>query len=126
MAKLEAHISQQSKTMEQERWQLQQQAARLKTQQASFQEERAVGLSRLEDERAEFHAARERFLVEQQEILGKCYEEQRLVSAERAQVSVLKKKAEEREVREKQISHQVQRKLKNKVHSLFSLLFPAK
>ncbi len=107
VAKLEAHVSQESRSVEQERWQLQQQASRLKAQQTAFQEERAASLGRTEEDRAQSHAAREQFLAEQQGILAKCYEEQRLVAAERAQASALKKKVEERENKEKVISDQV-------------------
>ena len=107
VAKLEAHISQQTKSVEQERWQLQQQSIKLKAQQISFHEERMAAMSKLEDEKLQFHSAREQFLEEQQQILSKCYQEQHLVASERAQVSLLKKKAEERELREKETSNQV-------------------
>jgi hypothetical protein len=107
VAKLESHITQQTKTVEHERWELQQQSTRLKAQQVAFREEMAAGLSRVEEEKEQFHATRERFLSEQQVILAKCYEEQRMVGTEKAQVGLLKRKAEEREKRETQISEQV-------------------
>lgn len=107
VAKLEAHISQQTKSVEQERWQLQQQSVKLKAQQTSFHEERMATMSKLEDDKMQFHSAREQFLGEQQQILSKCYQEQHLVASDRAQVSLLKKKAEERELREKDASNQV-------------------
>ena len=49
----------------------------------------------------------EKFLSEQQEVLSKCYEERRSLAAERAELSVLQKKALEREKRETQKSLQV-------------------
>ena len=49
----------------------------------------------------------EKFLSEQQEVLSKCYEERRSLAAERAELSVLQKRALEREKRETQKSLQV-------------------
>ena len=49
----------------------------------------------------------EKFLSEQQEVLSQCYEERRSLAAERAELSVLQKKALEREKRETQKSLQV-------------------
>lgn len=102
IAKLEAHVSQQNKTMEQERWQLQQETARLKAQQSAFTDEKASTLVKFEEERSQLQSAKEKFLVDQQEILAKCYEEQRMAAAERAKTVLLKKKAEDREIAEKQ------------------------
>ncbi len=107
VAKLEAHISQQGRSMEQERWQQQQDAGRLKAQQAAFHEEKSNGLARLEEERVQFQLAKEKFLAEQQKILTKCYEEQHVAAAERSEVALMKKKAEEREIREKHTSIRV-------------------
>lgn len=107
VGKLEAHISQQTRSMEQERWQQQQEATRLKAKQAAFREEKSSALSRMEEERTQFQLTKEKFLAEQQEILTKCYEEQRVVAAERSELALMKKKAEERETREKRISIQV-------------------
>ena len=42
--KLEAHISQQSQQIEQERWQIQQEVARLKVREVAFEEERSNAL----------------------------------------------------------------------------------
>ena len=98
---MEAHVAQQSRAVEQERWQQQQEAIRLKAQQAAFQEERVITMSKLEEQRTELQQAREHFLKEQQEILAKCYEEQRVVASERAQATLLRKRAEERDERER-------------------------
>lgn len=49
----------------------------------------------------------EKFLSEQQEVLSQCYEERRSLAAERAELSVLQKRALEREQRETQKSLQV-------------------
>ena len=49
----------------------------------------------------------EKFLSEQQEILAQCYEERRSLAAERAELSVLQKRALEREQKETQKSLQV-------------------
>ena len=49
----------------------------------------------------------EKFLSEQQEVLAQCYEERRSLAAERAELSVLQKRALEREQKETQKSLQV-------------------
>ncbi len=102
IVKLEAHISQQNRTMEQERWQLQQDTARLKAQQTAFRGERTATISKLEEDRDQLQSLKEKFLADQQEILARCYEDQRVVNSERAELAVLKQRAEEREAREKQ------------------------
>ena len=107
IAKLESHIAQQSKTIEQEKWQLQQDSARLKSQQSAFEEERASFLRKMADDRDQLQVAREKFLVEQRDVLAKCYEERRSLAAERAELDVMKKAAHEREQRHKESSIQV-------------------
>ena len=107
VAKLEAHISQQSRYAEQERWTLEQESARLKAQQMAFRKEQVCELHRLEENRESLQKSRELFLAEQQEMLGRCYEEQRALSIGREEVTQLKRKAEERDVLSRQISEQV-------------------
>ena len=107
IAKLESHTTQQSKSIDQEKWQLQQDTSRLKTQQTAFEEERASFLRKMEDDREQLQQAREKFLLEQREVLGKCYEERRRLATERAQLEVIKKRAKEREETDSQKSLQV-------------------
>lgn len=107
ISKLESHIAQQGKSIDQEKWQLQQDISRLKTQQTAFEEERASFLRRMEEDREQLQQAREKFLLEQREVLGKCYEERRSLAAERAQLEVVKKRAKEREDMDSQKSLQV-------------------
>ena len=56
---------------------------------------------------SDFLCFQEKFLSEQQEVLAQCYEERRSLAAERAELSVLQKRALEREQRETQKSLQV-------------------
>ena len=107
ISKLESHIAQQSKSIDQEKWQLQQDTSRLKTQQTAFEEERVLFLRKMEEDREQLQQAREKFLLEQREVLGKCYEERRRLASERAELEVVKKRAKEREERDSQRSLQV-------------------
>ena len=107
IAKMESHVSQQKKQMEQEKWQLQQDMAKLTAQQNAFEDDRTTTLMKFETERERLEQAKEKFLTEQQEILSRCYEERRSITSERAGLSVLQKKALERERRDKQLSIQV-------------------
>ena len=107
ISKLESHIAQQSKTIEQEKWQLQQDGSRLKMQQSVFEEERAAFLSKMEEERDQLQRSREKFLVEQKEVLAKCYEERRSVATERAEMEILKRRLKEQEQRNSQKSLEV-------------------
>lgn len=97
ISKLESHIAQQSKTIEQEKWQLQQDALHLKMQQSVFEEERASFLNKMQEERDQLQRSREKFLVEQREVLAKCYEERRGVATEKAELEVLRRKLKEQE-----------------------------
>ena len=56
---------------------------------------------------SDFLCFQEKFLSEQQEVLAQCYEERRSLAAERAELSVLQKRALEREQRVTQKSLQV-------------------
>ena len=107
IAKLESHVAQQSKSIDQEKWQLQQDASRLKTQQTAFEEERVAFLRKTEEDREQLQQAREKFLLEQREVLGKCYEERRRLATERAQLEVARKRAKEREETDSQKTLQV-------------------
>ena len=107
VTRLESHIAQQSKTIEQDKWQLQQDTSRLKTQQSAFDSDRSAFLRKMAEDRDQLQEARERFLVEQREVLAKCYEERRSLASERAEVEVLKKKVQEREQRHKATTIQV-------------------
>lgn len=51
MGKLEAHLSQQSRLMEGERWSLQQETTRLRAREQALEQERSTSLAKLEDER---------------------------------------------------------------------------
>ena len=51
MAKLEAHLSQRTQELERERWQIQQDSARLRARETSLEKERVTSLAKLEDER---------------------------------------------------------------------------
>ena len=113
ISKLESHIAQQSKSIDQEKWQLQQDTSRLKTQQTAFEEERALFLRKMEEDREQLQQAREKFLLEQREVLSKCYEERRRLASERAELEVMKKRAKEREERDSQRSLQVRNFLGN-------------
>ena len=93
--------------LSQERWQLQQEGGRLKAQQAAFEEERVASLRKMEEDRDQLQQAKEKFLAEQQEVLAQCYEERRSLAAERAELSLLQKRALEREQRDTQKSLQV-------------------
>lgn len=107
ISKLESHISQQGKMVEQERWQLQQDSARLKMQQTAFEEERASFLRKMAEDRDQLQLAREKFLTEQRDVLAKCYGERKSLAADRAELDVLKKKLQEQEERESQKKLQV-------------------
>ena len=107
ITKLESHIAQQGKTIDQEKWQLQQDTSRLKTQQSAFEEERASFLRKMAEDREQIQQAREKFLSEQREVLGKCYEERRRLATERAELEVVKKRARERDERDSLKSLQV-------------------
>lgn len=107
IAKMESHVSQQRKQIEQDRWDVQQHTAKLTAQQNAFEEERTSTLLKLETERERLEQAKEKFLSEQQDILSRCYEERRSVASEKASLSVLQQKALEREKRDKQYGLQV-------------------
>lgn len=51
VGKLEAHLSQQSRLMEGERWALQQETTRLRAREQALEQERITSLAKLEDER---------------------------------------------------------------------------
>jgi len=104
IAKMEAHVSQQKKQIEQDRWQLQQDTGKLTAQQKAFEEERTSCLLKLETDRERLEQAKEKCLSEQQEMLSRCYEERHAIAAERAELTVIQKKAAEREQRDKQLS----------------------
>ena len=97
IAKLEVNISQQRKQIEQERWELQQEGNHLKVQQKAFEEERISFLRRIEEDKETLQQAKERFLTEQREVLTKCYEERRTLASEKAEVTVLQKRMQEKE-----------------------------
>lgn len=107
LAKLEAHMSQQNRSVEKERWTLQQDFARLKAQQDVFRKEQASGLSWLEENRESLQQSRQQFLAEQQEILTRCYDEQRAIALERMEVARLEKVAGERDMMSRQMTEQV-------------------
>lgn len=68
----------------------------------------------MEEDRDQLQQAKEKFLAEQRDVLAKCYEERRSLAADRAELEVLKKKAQEREQRDSQKTLQV--KYLNSVH----------
>lgn len=107
VAKLEMHISQQRKQIEQERWELQQESNRLKIQQTAFEEERMSSLKRIEEDKDHLQQAKERFLSEQCDVLSKCYEERRALASERAEIAVLQKRMQEKEEMESKKSLRV-------------------
>lgn len=107
IAKLESHVSQQNKRIEDESWQLKQDKIRLGTQQSAFENERSSYLLKLETERDKLQQSKEKLLVEQKEILSQCYEERKSLAAQRVELSVLHKKALEREQWNKQASFQL-------------------
>ena len=115
ISKLESHISQQGKAVDQERWQLQQDSSRLKTQQSVFEEERASFLRKMADDKEQLQQAREKYLLEQRDVLAKCYEERRSLAAERAELEVMKKKVQEKEQRDSQRNMQVRHRVIRKV-----------
>lgn len=102
IARLEGHASQQGRQLQQDRWLLQQDTGRLRAQQSAFEEERATALRRLADEGEQLQQAKEKFLEEQRGVLGQCYEERRVLAGERAEVTLLQRRALEREQRDTQ------------------------
>lgn len=71
-------------------------------------------MNKMEEDRDQLQQAKEKFLAEQRDVLTKCYEERRSLAADRAELEVLKKKAQEREQRDSQKTLQV--KYLNSVH----------
>ena len=107
VAKLEAHLFQQNRTVEKEHWTIQQDSVRVKAQQVAFREELVSELNRLEENRESLQKSRDQFLAEQQAILTRCFDEQSAIALQRENVARLERKAGERDMVSRQMSEQV-------------------
>lgn len=62
-SRLDSQLTQQTQTMEQERWSLQQDSARVKAAERALEEQRSVQLARLEQEKREMIESKVREMV---------------------------------------------------------------
>ncbi|XP_031567504.1 fas-binding factor 1 homolog [Actinia tenebrosa] len=87
IAKMEVHMREQSRQVDQERWRLTQEDSRIKALQSALEDERRITMEQLAMERADVQRAREELLREQKRITTELQEERRNISMERARLS---------------------------------------
>nr|XP_058970698.1 fas-binding factor 1-like isoform X2 [Pocillopora verrucosa] len=87
VAKMELHMREQSRQVDQERWRLTQEESRLKAVQAALEDERRITMEQLSLQRAEVQRARDDLVREQRTAMGQIQEERRSLATERAQLS---------------------------------------
>ncbi|XP_048575704.1 fas-binding factor 1 homolog isoform X2 [Nematostella vectensis] len=87
IAKMELHLREQTRQLDQEKWRLSAEEARVKTLQNSLETERRMTMEQLAEERADVQRLREEFMREQQRVTLHLQEEKRALSTERAQLA---------------------------------------
>ncbi|XP_022788434.1 fas-binding factor 1 homolog isoform X3 [Stylophora pistillata] len=87
VAKMELHMREQSRQVDQERWRLSQDESRMKAVQAALEDERRITMEQLSLQRAEIQRARDDLVREQRTAMSQIQEERRSLATERAQLS---------------------------------------
>jgi len=87
VSKMELHMREQTRQVDQERWRLSQEESRLKALQAALEDERRITMEQLSSQRAEVQRARDDLVREQRTTMTQIQEERRSLATERAQLS---------------------------------------
>ncbi|RDD37917.1 Fas-binding factor 1 [Trichoplax sp. H2] len=86
IAKMETHYKEQVRQVQEEKWNISQEAMRLKAKIEAYEEDHRQTSERIAKERIDVEKAKDALNKEQKEILAQCYEERRLLAAERAEL----------------------------------------
>ncbi|XP_067043512.1 fas-binding factor 1-like isoform X1 [Acropora muricata] len=87
VAKMELHMREQTRQVDQERWRMSQEESRLRALQAALEDERRITTEQLSLQRAEVERARDDLVREQRTTMSQIQEERRTLATERAQLS---------------------------------------
>lgn len=87
VAKMEIHVREQNRRLEEDKWKLNQEESRLKSTRASLEEERKITREQLEAERVLVQRTKQEFLSEQKRMMIEGNEERRTLSLERAELT---------------------------------------
>lgn len=87
VAKMELHMREQTRQVDQERWRMSQEESRLRALQAALEDERRITMEQLSLQRAEVERARDDLVREQRTTMSQIQEERRTMATERAQLS---------------------------------------
>ncbi|KAK1330813.1 hypothetical protein QTO34_008751 [Cnephaeus nilssonii] len=107
IGKMEAHLSEQSRLLEQERWRASAEQSKAESTQRALEEQRKVTAQQLAMEREELERAKSALLEEQKSVMHKCGEERRRLAAEWAEFFAQQKLSKERAEREVERALQV-------------------
>ncbi|XP_068761352.1 fas-binding factor 1 homolog [Montipora capricornis] len=87
VSKMELHMREQTRQVDQERWRLTQEESRLRALQAALEDERRITMEHLSAQRAEVQRARDDLVREQRTTMSQIQEERRALATERAQLT---------------------------------------
>ncbi|XP_068673186.1 fas-binding factor 1 homolog isoform X2 [Montipora foliosa] len=87
VSKMELHMREQTRQVDQERWRLTQEESRLRALQAALEDERRITMEQLSAQRAEVQRARDDLVREQRTTMSQIQEERRALATERAQLT---------------------------------------
>lgn len=91
ISRMEIHIREQSRQLDEDRWKVSQGESRVKAMQVSLDDERRMTMEQLAAERAEIRLAKEELLAEQKRVVIQQQEERRALALERAQLATTHK-----------------------------------
>jgi Fas-binding factor 1 len=118
IAKMESHVREQTRQIEQDRWKIQQDESRLQAVQRALEHDRITTAETLAREREELQRSREQLLKEQQIVLSQCYAERRGLAEERSQLSVTQRRCHQQEQEATAKSIQLEDELKSELESI--------
>lgn len=93
---METRLSEQSRLLEQERWRVSAEQAKMDSLQRSLEEQKRIMTQQICQEREELERAKSALLEEQQSIMTRCAEERRKVASEWAELHAQQKLSKER------------------------------
>ncbi|XP_069807856.1 fas-binding factor 1 isoform X2 [Dendropsophus ebraccatus] len=102
---MEARLSEQSRLLEQERWRVSAEQAKVQSLQRSLEEEKRIMTQQIAMEREELERAKSALLVEHQSVMTRCEEERKKLAAEWSEFHTQQKLSKERA--EKDVSRAV-------------------